>query len=194
VELAINFISGVIGAAGAAATASVIGRRKVDEARRDPMTGLDTRVGFETKARKALAQGACAVVMIDLDGLKKVNDSKGHEEGDRFICDAAAQLKHWLSERAIIARLGGDEFAAIYPLNQFDERDLDEIVKAIPMSMGLVVARKGDDYSVVLRAADAAMYLSKSRGKGQWTGLGLATSVPAGAGGREQRRGQKNHK
>lgn len=159
----------VISVVASAGTGAVAGRmwtaKKVDEARKDPMTGLYTRTKFEEGAKKLLGRTDVTMVMIDLDGLKQVNDHDGHSAGDEFIRDASRKIRQWLPRTALVARLGGDEFAAVWE-GPFDAEDLHSLARSIRASIGVVRAPKGVSYSDALGEADTAMYFMKRRGGG----------------------------
>lgn len=143
--------------------------------RRDPMTGLETRSGFEQHAGRVLRRSVATVAMVDLDGLKKINDSLGHAEGDRFITQAAEQLRVWLPVGAVIARLGGDEFAACWP-GSYSAEDFHQLSSQIQASVGVVRTPKGASLEAALGRADATMYLVKRRGGG-WGEGGMVTNI-----------------
>jgi len=91
----------------------------------DELTGLRNRRGFLVLAEQALrmarrAQVRCALVFIDLDGLKRVNDTRGHAAGDAMITDAAGVLNHVFRESDVVGRVGGDEFAIFALLDEGD--------------------------------------------------------------------------
>ena len=100
-------------------------RRRAEErierlAHNDPLTGLDNRASYMAKLERALSDGALArgrlaVVVVDLDHFKEVNDTLGHPVGDRVLCEVAARLQARLSPDQTVARLGGDEFAILLP-------------------------------------------------------------------------------
>ncbi len=88
------------------------------ESRTDPMTGVLNRRGWELamtqeQARIVRTGGSAAIVLVDLDGLKKVNDSQGHEAGDSLILRCSRVLANQVRSRDVVARLGGDEFAML---------------------------------------------------------------------------------
>ncbi|SFY53191.1 GGDEF domain-containing protein [Streptomyces sp. F-1] len=96
-------------------------RRRLSAARRDPLSGLWTRAPFERRAARLVARRPhAAVVLVDLDGFKALNDTFGHAAGDEAIRATAASLNDALAEKrgAVAARLGGDEFAAVVPLEE----------------------------------------------------------------------------
>jgi diguanylate cyclase (GGDEF)-like protein/PAS domain S-box-containing protein len=91
----------------------------------DELTGLYNRRGFQTLAERHLQlairkQRGVFLLFCDLDGLKRINDTYGHLEGDRALVDAAAILRHSFRSADIIARFGGDEFT-VFPLEAADE-------------------------------------------------------------------------
>ena len=89
-------------------------RRRIDAARRDPLTGLLTRDAFTAYASRLMRNGPLAVLVIDLDGFKKLNDRHGHAAGDAALSQIAGRLRVSVrARRGFVARLGGDEFAAV---------------------------------------------------------------------------------
>ncbi|MCP3989665.1 MAG: EAL domain-containing protein, partial [Actinomycetia bacterium] len=158
------------------------------EAEHDALTGLANRVLFSKRTAEALApelSGKSAVLFIDLDDFKTVNDSLGHEAGDRLLAEVAVRLRRCVGSNATVARFGGDEFAIL--IDQMGSRrdvvnvarqvlellndpiDLGARVVRAPASIGIAL-QKGDttDVDSLLRNADVAMYLSKARGKGRF--------------------------
>lgn len=160
-------------------------RRRLDQARRDPLTGLPRRDAFEQKARKLLPEGPSAVVLIDLDGFKVLNDTAGHAAGDAALRAVGSRLTDWnQAAHGALARLGGDEFAAVARCDSpallpdglellhaalcepipYEERQL-----VLGASIGAVWhdGRTVGDLSALLRLADEAMYRAKQTG-GDW--------------------------
>ncbi|QKW28691.1 GGDEF domain-containing protein [Streptomyces seoulensis] len=161
-------------------------RRRLTDARRDPLSGLPTRAAFERQATRVLSRGPHAVLVLDLDGFKALNDTFGHAAGDEAIRSTAASLNDALSERrgSVAARLGGDEFAALVPMPDpvalpWLLRGLhDEVTAPFPYrgqslavgaSVGacLTAELPSPSLSLALRRADEAMYAAK-RGGGGW--------------------------
>ncbi|MGH9304614.1 MAG: putative bifunctional diguanylate cyclase/phosphodiesterase, partial [Acidimicrobiales bacterium] len=154
---------------------------KSHQATHDLLTGLPNRALFLTRAADLLATtGRIAVALLDLDRFKDVNDTLGHEMGDRLLCEIAERLVHAASGRAAVARLGGDEFALVVSDITGPEeavgivRDLDAALSrpvridgltlAVTASAGLALAPDhGDNVAVLLQRADIAMYLAKER-------------------------------
>jgi len=157
------------------------------EASLDPLTGLKNRRRFEEDLRMAMARSrrertTGAVLMLDLDHFKQVNDSHGHPAGDRMIEEIAGVLRQRTRESDVLARLGGDEFAVVLPHCSPAEARVvaDSIVTAIrehratsggldPITASLGVAIFGDDprtsFESVVSEADTAMYAAKDGGR-----------------------------
>ena len=92
-------------------------------AERDPLTGLYKRSVFQVRLEASLARArrsgtAVALLFIDLDGFKRVNDSLGHRAGDTVLCDVALRLLGVVRESDTLARLGGDEFVILLDTDQ----------------------------------------------------------------------------
>lgn len=159
-------------------------------AHHDALTGLGNRLLFHEQLGEALQHkqrhgGELAVLFVDLDGFKTINDTLGHGTGDAVLKHLAARLKNALREGDKIGRLGGDEFAIIQIGNE-QPKDatalatrLIEVVQTpfsidkhrlvIGASIGIAVA--GGDYqdsTQLLRAADLAMYRAKADGRGRF--------------------------
>lgn len=154
-------------------------------ARFDGLTGLANRDYFRRSldARLAGAAGAStALLYIDLDAFKKINDSAGHEAGDAVLVEVAARLRACVSAHALLARLGGDEFAVILASGAsgaegeaLAQRILDALQspfivrgfeRHISASIGIALAPEhGDDVESLLRNADIAMYEAKDAGR-----------------------------
>ncbi|MEU2873778.1 GGDEF domain-containing protein [Streptomyces olivoreticuli] len=178
-------------------------RRRIETARRDPLTGLPTRAGFEARARRRLARSPAAVVVIDLDGFKTLNDTYGHAAGDAALAHTgrvlADRVRHW----GLAARLGGDEFGLVLPASAHNVRleayrlhtrlvqpfDFEGAALAVGASIGAVATRPGADLSAALRRADEAMYAAKQTGSGCFVALGLSPALPTVNGRRTGRPG-----
>ena len=155
----------------------------------DPLTGLANRSLFEDRLEHALADqrhpGRCAVLFLDLDGFKSINDSLGHQVGDRLLAIVAGRLLAEVRPNDTVARLGGDEFAVL--IEELDDAAAaqlaaDRILKALrapflidgrPLtgraSLGIALAGDGGRTAEeLLRNADAAMYRAKAQRKGGW--------------------------
>ena len=145
----------------------------------DELTGLPNRRSIVAAADEALASGApIAVVLLDLDGFKDINDSLGHAVGDDVLVTLGQRMRASLDSRVIVTRLGGDEFALLVPSE--DELRLFEIAQqtrlalreplrvdtidlSIDASVGIAVREAGDTSAIeLLRRADIAMYEAKN--------------------------------
>ncbi|MGH3042182.1 MAG: putative bifunctional diguanylate cyclase/phosphodiesterase, partial [Gaiellaceae bacterium] len=154
----------------------------------DPLTLLANRSLFRNRVEHALdlarrSQQRIAVLMIDLDNFKNVNDSLGHDVGDRLLQTAAQRLVKCTRAADTVARLGGDEFAVLLEgigTAEDAERIAAAITEAfrlpfsidgnelvVTSSVGVALSERGHDCEDVLRNADIAMYSAKSAGKGR---------------------------
>ena len=165
-------------------------QKLIEMATRDSLTGLPNRRHFEQQlaSRMGMARSEgrtdYAVLFLDLDGFKWINDGLGHGAGDRLLIAIAERLSACLGGRAILARYGGDEFTVL-PLHSVDraaaERLADEVSAAFehPFDVEGQVAYSGASIGIVmshadyqrpeqlLRDADIAMYGAKTSGKGK---------------------------
>lgn len=160
-------------------------RSRLELARRDPLSGLPTRDAFEKAARKMLREQVCALVLIDLDGFKALNDTFGHAAGDAAIRQTGQRLHTCVTrvQRGVVGRLGGDEFAAVLPNPHWDdlpdEMDnvhdwvTDEVEfedRSLPLGASIGACWTGNlplpDLALALRRADEAMYAAKQSGGG----------------------------
>ena len=165
-------------------------RAASEQALRDPLTGLANRERFRTSLDRALAQRASegrevAVVLLDLDGFKQVNDNLGHLAGDTLLQQTADRLVASTSRADVVARLGGDEFAVLFGSTVTSSQSLAErIVTAfddpfsvdgntviVRPSVGLAVADRQlmngpITASGLMHQADTAMYAAKRSGAG----------------------------
>jgi diguanylate cyclase (GGDEF)-like protein len=148
----------------------------------DDLTGLINRRRFQEELERHLAQGrrygmSGALLVLDLDGFKAVNDNHGHNAGDRVLRDVADALRARLRESDIVARLGGDEFAVLLPRESGEaaqqvcqalERAIPAEVSApggrrIKASVGFAPFEEGvRSIDEVFSAADASMYATKA--------------------------------
>jgi diguanylate cyclase (GGDEF)-like protein len=157
------------------------------EAGEDALTGLKNRRRFEEEVKSAMARrrrdrGTGALLMIDLDHFKEVNDTHGHPAGDRLIEEVAEVLRHRARAGDIVARLGGDEFAVVLPRSTPGEarvvaealaaaiRDHDPTLDGVdPVTASIGVAIFGADhrlsYATLISEADTAMYAAKDGGR-----------------------------
>ncbi|HEV2783756.1 MAG TPA: bifunctional diguanylate cyclase/phosphodiesterase [Actinophytocola sp.] len=177
------------------------------EARYDSLTDLPNRTLFFERLSKATEPvGLC---YLDLDGFKNINDSLGHETGDRLLVAVAHRLRRSIAgDGALVARLGGDEFVILVegcgsPDRVCRQADnildalarpirLDEDDLTVTASIGVVhSALTGTDPAMLMRAADIALYQAKTTGRSRWarydpahgatevTRRSMATALPA---------------
>jgi len=171
-----------------------ISERKQAEARlarlamHDTLTGLPNRGALEAHLESRLGQGAdrqpFGVLFMDLDGFKEVNDSFGHEAGDRLLREVSQRLRRLLPPPVFIGRWGGDEFVVVLPpgSGEAQVRGAGQAIVdlfhrslhagasevSVSASVGAVLApRDGGQPSLLLRRVDAAMYSAKDRGRNQ---------------------------
>jgi diguanylate cyclase (GGDEF)-like protein len=159
-------------------------------ARYDALTGLPNRMFFRDHMERALAVtrrgGRFAVLFVDLDQFKQVNDTLGHPRGDELLCAVAERLRGIVRESDVVARFGGDEFVVLqYPVTRPDEaaalarRVVDELSVpyeieshqvVIGASIGIAMApADGTDADLLLKNADMALYRAKSNGRAGWS-------------------------
>ncbi|MDX5370939.1 MAG: EAL domain-containing protein [Pseudomonadaceae bacterium] len=157
------------------------------QAHHDPLTGLPNRLLFESRLETALNdarndQQRGAVLFLDLDRFKHINDSLGHPVGDQLLKAIAQRLREQLRDIDTVARLGGDEFIVLLPgLHQ--PRDAERVASKllacfnapfqadgheffISASIGIsLFPEDGNDVATLVKNADAAMYSSKAKGR-----------------------------
>jgi diguanylate cyclase (GGDEF)-like protein len=166
--------------AAAYAEVSRLAQRHAHDASHDSLTGLPNRRHLHERAADLLARpdrGPVALLLLDLDHFKEVNDTLSHEAGDRVLVEVAARLRAAAGE-AVVARLGGDEFAVLFEdlpshiaararaqavLDSLREpMELDGVLISLETSAGLAVVNQDcTDPAELLRRADVAMYQSK---------------------------------
>lgn len=158
-------------------------------AHHDPLTGLHNRACFHDALQKALAghrdDNSLAVLCLDLDRFKEVNDSLGHGMGDALLCEIAARLKQQVRGEDVVARLGGDEFALLLTRAQVAQAaqalaarivqaialpvTVDGHQMAVGVSVGICVATPElATPEALMQAADMALYEAKNQGRGNF--------------------------
>ena len=151
-------------------------RKAESEALIDPLTGLANRRAFDRRLdeewkRSERYDRPLGLVMVDLDGFKQINDTRGHKEGDRVLREAAARIADRLRAIDLAGRLGGDEFAALCPETPSEGLEslagaLESCLEGLPVgaSIGYAAREEGDrNPSELLARADAAMYRQKQQ-------------------------------
>jgi diguanylate cyclase (GGDEF)-like protein len=154
---------------------------------RDPLTGLANRSLLGDRIAQAMAwaeRGAepPAVLLLDLDGFKTINDSLGHTAGDAVLVEVARRLTSVTRTMDTVARLGGDEFAVVMPDTtptqalQVAAEALEVLKEPLTVhgrsvwalaSIGIRMAEPGDTTDTLIRDADTAMYEAKTNGRGR---------------------------
>lgn len=152
----------------------------------DSLTGLPNRSLLEDRVRQAISRversnETLALVFLDLDRFKNVNDSLGHRIGDELLIQVAQRLKTVLREEDTVSRVGGDEFILVLPGAQADGAShvAEKVLKALALpycieayeltitpSLGIAMyPADGDNYEALSMCADAAMYRAKQSGR-----------------------------
>jgi diguanylate cyclase (GGDEF)-like protein len=172
-EAIANQVGTRLGIVRAAATMQV-------QASTDPLTGLLNRRSFESAATPLLRSGRpTAVAMADLDHFKRLNDTYGHEAGDRALRTFARTLRTTLRGNDVVGRLGGEEFAVVLPDCSTDDavRALEGVRNALitaiaragvppfTVSIGVVDASAADGLDALTSLADKALYEAKRAGR-----------------------------
>lgn len=161
------------------------------KATHDALTGLPNRVEFESRLSLAFCDAVVtgqrvAILYLDCDRFKEINDCLGHDAGDAVLVGIAARLREQVREADLVARLGGDEFAVMLTgvretdsVRRIADQILSGMVPSIALPDGRMVATMlsagvalypdhASDASGLLRAADAAMYRAKRARPGSW--------------------------
>ncbi|MEU8238461.1 GGDEF domain-containing protein [Actinoplanes missouriensis] len=154
------------------------------QAHHDPLTGLPNRAAFRERGAAAIGDaGRVALLLLDLDGFKPINDSLGHSGGDEALVTVGHRLAAALRPEDVVCRLGGDEFAVL--VTDISDDDTTSLAQrllttisapmtihgstvAVGVSIGITPSQPGtpDSLDRLLREADLAMYDAKARGKG----------------------------
>lgn len=157
----------------------------------DGLTGLKNRTAIETLLDTALASRngkvSLAVMLIDVDLFKNINDTYGHQAGDVVLREVSARLKGAIREQDEIGRFGGEEFLVVAPKISFEDAtylaervrcavcsdpfDIGGIEISVSVSIGLCVSSGEKDAMACLRLSDEALYASKSAGRNRITAL-----------------------
>ena len=163
-------------------------RRLVQLALHDALTGLPNRANFEQHVEDAFARrlvpGSLALMMLDLDKFKAVNDSLGHAAGDALLVAFAKRLRAALRDSDLVARLGGDEFTVIAgtmkgPKDAIavagkvlaamrEPFDIDGHALPVTTSIGIALYRDGDTPQTLMKRADVALYEAKGAGRARY--------------------------
>lgn len=176
--------------AQALSEASVILRQSRHDALHDGLTGLPNRALLHSELEHLLSVSErrgtpLAILYIDLDGFKQVNDTLGHEAGDRLLCELSVLMQGQVRQADIVARLGGDEFAVVlleckaHDAAHIADKIIDALsrvraagsdVPSVSASIGIsLYPANGRDANTLLQKADEAMYAAKQAGKGRYS-------------------------
>ena len=164
------------------------GNDAVRAARLDPLTGVANRLLLREQLEEALLRQlggdcACALLLVDLDRFKLVNDTLGHSVGDQLLCEVARRLEGCVGSEGVVGRLGGDEFAVVWrgssdeaALGALAGRIIAELTRTITIgaadlhigaTIGISRApRDGNREEKLMRCADLALYRGKEAGRG----------------------------
>jgi diguanylate cyclase (GGDEF)-like protein/PAS domain S-box-containing protein len=155
-------------------------------ANHDPLTGLPTRALLRDRLEVSIerakrSQETLAVLMIDLDNFKRVNDSLGHHAGDTVLCEISKRLKGCIRKSDTVARMGGDEFVVLLPdlrtpanTQEICQKLLAAVAQPIPIgthaiivtaSIGVALFPDCDDVEALFKNSDLAMYNVKAHGR-----------------------------
>ena len=188
---------GVVGAAMVAAlvvraTSAVTSYARAQEvfryqATHDALTGLANRAAVSGIVDRMLSAPKASghtvwLFFLDLDGFKLVNDTWGHDAGDRLLAEVAHRLRDAVPDRAVVARLGGDEFVVAHVTGRTDAEQTAAALLArlrtplsvggadvvVTASIGMAGAAPGMIVDALMRDADTAMYRAKADGPGRW--------------------------
>lgn len=165
-----------------------------DEARKDPLTRIHNRRGFDPKLESAIDEAnqsntKLCLIMADIDHFKQINDSHGHLVGDNVLRMVAATIKNSIKGKDLVARIGGEEFAIMLPQTPVDgaltlaenirrsferldlkKKSTGESLGKITLSFGVTRYVSGETAEDFLHRADKAMYRSKTMGRNKVTG------------------------
>jgi diguanylate cyclase (GGDEF)-like protein len=164
------------------------GNDAVRAARLDPLTGVANRLLLREQLEEALLRqlggdGACALLLVDLDRFKLVNDTLGHSVGDQLLCEVARRLELCVGGDGVVGRLGGDEFAVVWrgaadvkALDALASKIIIELTRTITIgaadlhigaTIGISRAPEdGNREETLMRCADLALYSGKEAGRG----------------------------
>ncbi len=152
------------------------------QASTDSLTGLANREPFYDAVLARAAAGPVGAMVVDVDGFKQVNDTFGHDVGDRVLLVVAARLRRAVRKGDVVGRLGGDEFGVVLGTSDLDTlRAIGERIVASAeepiaaggtvvqarVSVGIAASDSGVDPDELVRSADVAMYAAKQAGGGR---------------------------
>jgi diguanylate cyclase (GGDEF)-like protein len=154
------------------------------QAATDPLTGLGHHATFHATLAHAHRRPSTAVVLVDLDGFKRLNDTYGHQHGDQVLRGVANALNGALRRGDTLFRIGGDEFAALLVVADADEaleagarlrQAVNDADLDVTISIGVAVPMEGESDAALLARADRALYRVKDAGR---DGVAIADDEP----------------
>lgn len=152
------------------------------EATHDPLTAVYNRSAIIHQIDNALRIGNVALILLDIDHFKRINDEYGHPTGDRVICALVSRVRRALPDHASIGRVGGEEFTILLPGARIEDAMLiasylHASLNAAPLeclpnqyvtaSFGVSLGARNSDFESLYSAADTALYDAKRRGRNQ---------------------------
>lgn len=152
------------------------------EATHDPLTAVYNRSAIIHQIDNALRIGNVALILLDIDHFKRINDEYGHPTGDRVICALVSRVRRALPDHASIGRVGGEEFTILLPGARIEDAMLiasylHASLNAAPLeclpgqyvtaSFGVSLGTRNSDFESLYSAADTALYDAKRRGRNQ---------------------------
>ena len=164
-----------------------------EDASTDVLSGLLNRRGFDRELKRmapkpGASEGTLALIMLDIDHFKRVNDTYGHPLGDRVIAAVGQSIRECVGQAGVAARYGGEEFAVLLPSQKIEiaerlaqsirkrveqgtirRRHGEEPIDGVTVSAGVAVWHREDDTSSLIERADRALYASKRAGRNRVT-------------------------
>jgi len=164
-----------------------------EDAMTDALSGLLNRRGFDRELKRlapahGASEGALALIMLDIDHFKKVNDTYGHPLGDRVIAAVGQSIRECVGQAGVAARYGGEEFAVLLPSHSIEaaermaqsirkrieqgtirRRNGEEPIGGVTVSAGVAAWHCDDDTTLLVERADRALYASKRAGRNRVT-------------------------
>ncbi|MCR1842364.1 sensor domain-containing diguanylate cyclase [Murimonas intestini] len=165
-------------------TVYVVGQRRkeMQVVSTDALTGVLTREAarklVEQKLRKGYEKGNYACIFMDIDDFKKINDTYGHDRGDRVLIEAGEILKRCIKRNDIVCRYGGDEFC-VWVNSARTQEEIEALAedilaafrgtKLIHVCLGIALRGMGEkNYDLIVKRADEALYCAKRQGKNRY--------------------------
>lgn len=160
------------------------------EASHDPLTAVYNRSAIIRLINQALSTNPAALILLDIDHFKRINDEFGHPKGDEVICALIARIRDALPSCAHVGRVGGEEFTILLQGHETDQvapvaHAIHQALNAAPLSVlpgrlvtvsiGVSWGERHSPFETLYHAADCALYLAKKQGRNR---VALHTSLP----------------